>query len=77
MIVASRCHPKELSRLSTVTRQAERTESVMPGSARHFRLYVSAQWDNRCCHHLRLRKAKSQVKVARGGYKKEICLPTP
>ena len=67
MIVASICHRKKLLRLSKVTRQAERTKSVMPGSARRFRLYVSAQWDNRCCHHLRLRKAKSQVKVARGG----------
>ena len=42
MIVALRCHHEELSRITTVMRQAERAEPVMPGSARRFRLHVSA-----------------------------------
>lgn len=72
MIVASICHRKKLLRLSKVTRQAERTKSVMPGSARCFRLRVSARWGDHwwgdhCSHYSRLRKAKSQIRVAGGG----------
>ena len=67
MIVASICHRKKLLRLSKVTRQAERTKSVMPGSARCFRLRVSARWGDLFSHYSRLRKAKSQIRVAGGG----------